>query len=268
MRLYTDSAYYHCTLHQTNRSLPTLLMMHGFMGSGNVFEPLIEKLLTCCNPLTIDLAGHGKTDTPDDAAFYTAERQCKQLHSVLNRINLYPLFIYGYSMGGRLAFQLLTRYPETIAGAIIESAHCGIADKRERSIREALDEERAIEIKSDFRKFTKTWSALPMFKDTPAVMQNVYSNILSSQKPERMAASLRGFGAGVMPPVCERLQYINVPVQLIAGSLDDAYVRRMKHIEKLNPAFSLEVVPSCSHRVHACHPEKWVEILQRNLKAD
>jgi len=240
-------------------------MLHGFMGSARVFQPLIEKLSFFCNPLTIDLAGHGNTQTPPDAELFSAERQTAQLHSLLGRLQLERLCLYGYSMGGRLAFQLMTRYPDHFSGAIIESAHCGITDESERNKRVHADNERANDIQSDFELFIENWKNHELFNNTPAEMEKLYSSIMASQKPDLMVASLRGFGAGVMPPVCDHFKNTGIRLKLISGSLDETYVKRMQEIESLNPHISLDIVEDAGHRVHAGKPKEWLRIVQEFL---
>ena len=265
MRIYTETVNYYCKLHHSYRSFPVLLMLHGFMGSGRVFEPLIPKMSTFCNPLTIDLAGHGKTLTPCDPALFSAERQSEQILSLLNRLHLKPLYIYGYSMGGRLAFQLMARYPELFAGVIIESAHCGIADESERKNRTKTDEERAAAIESDFDEFLNNWNSLPLFDHTSKEMKDLYHHFAESQNPELMAASLRGFGAGNMPPVCEQIKKSQLPVKLIAGSKDKTYVSIMEKISASCSFCTLDTVHDAGHRVHADKPEEWLRIIRKFL---
>ena len=87
------------------------------------------------------------------------------------------------------------------------------------------------------------------------------------QTDDRIASSLRGFGAGAMPPVCHELAKTGIPVQLIAGGKDYTYVKHMKEMESLNPLFSLEIVDGCGHRVHAGKPKEWLHILRQFIKS-
>jgi 2-succinyl-6-hydroxy-2,4-cyclohexadiene-1-carboxylate synthase len=265
MHIFADSINYHCTLHQADKQLPVLLMLHGFLGSARVFNPLIGKLKQFCNPLTIDLAGHGSTQTPALPELFSAMRQSAQLHSLLGRLQLERLIVYGYSMGGRIAVQLLARYPEHFTGAIIESSHCGITDEPERINRIKADDRLAKEIEENFKEFIEKWKNQQLFNHTPANMQALYTSVMASQKPKLMAASLRGFGAGVMPAVCENLRQCHIRLKLISGKADLRYVRKMKKIETLNPLFSLEVVDNADHRVHACQQEEWLNIVRNFL---
>jgi 2-succinyl-6-hydroxy-2,4-cyclohexadiene-1-carboxylate synthase len=262
MKLWADGINYHAVLHQNKPDLPYLVMLHGFMGSGRAFDPLTEPLSHICNPLTIDLAGHGMTRPEGDTKCFTAERQAAQIRSLLNRLQLPNLLAYGYSMGGRLLFQLITRYPGLFQGALIESSHCGITDLQIRSERAACDEQRAAEIETDYPAFLDRWQELTLFKQTPHKAKIRYRKIMETQSPELMAASLREFGAGVMPPVCEKLHQLQMPLYLVAGEFDQKYVTRMAQISELNSLFQAHTVPGAGHRVHADQPVKFKNILK------
>ena len=261
MQFYTDSIYYHATIHQSGYNLPWLLILHGFMGSEEVLEPIIRPLSDFCNPITIDLAGHGKTQTPVRSELFSAERQCNQLHSVIERLQIDNLWLYGYSMGGRLTYQLAAKFPGLFRGVIVESAHCGILDYKERKKRVVTDEEQAQKIEQKFDQFLDEWQKMPLFQHTPKPEKKRYGKIMASQKPELMAASLRGFGAGVMPPVCESFRASKLPACLIAGEYDSKYAERLSDLADTRPDTEFHIISNAGHRVHADQPENMISVL-------
>ncbi len=265
MRLYADGINYYVELHQSNKNKPYLLMLHGFMGSGNAFSHLIAPLSEFCNPLTIDLAGHGKTETPADESLFTTERQINQVLSILNRISFDNLFLYGYSMGGRLAFQLAGNHPEYFKGAIIESAHCGIQDEDERDQRRELDFKRAEKIRTDFKNFLDEWLKMPLFTTDKDDHSEHYFNIMKEQNPKLLSVSLQQFGAGVMPSVCEKLKQIDLPVHLIAGENDKKYVKLLSSTSELNQNFTFHKAPDSGHRVHIDRPKVLLSLIKSTI---
>lgn len=255
MKLYSDRVYYHLELHQSETNLPYLILFHGFMGSGEAFKPLLSELKTFCNPVSIDLIGHGKTETPDVVELFKADRQVQQMTSILDRLKFDRLFAYGYSMGGRLLFHLLTANQNLFAGAFIESSHCGITNREQRKQRVQVDDQRAAEIQSDFSQFLDHWQSLPLFKETDETSRQHYRQIMAKQSPRMMANSLKGFGAGVMPSVCEKLHKLRLPLYLAAGEQDQKYVSQMAEIAELNSHFELLVAKNAGHRVHTDRPD-------------
>lgn len=263
MILIADNISYHCEIHSNDPEKPWLLMLHGFLGTGRSFSHLTEQFQTFCNPVTIDLAGHGKTVTPPDPSFYFAERQREQLVSILRRLSLKPLYIYGYSMGGRLAFQLLKTNSRLFKGAIIESSHCGIRSDQERNSRIDIDRARAADIRTHYREFVTNWMDMPMFLKSSMEQDSPYFNSMFQQNPENMACSLLGFGAGGMPPVCSSLSELSIPMLLIAGELDKTYREKMVAISRLNKNFKFETVKGAAHRVHYDQPDILLNVIYR-----
>lgn len=266
MKLFCKGTYYHLTIHQNKRPLPYLLLFHGFMGSSEAFKPLAGRLLQSCNPVTIDLLGHGSTIAENDPERFTAHRQVKDIVSLLNRLQLPNLFLYGYSMGGRLAQQLAIFEPSRFSGLILESTHCGITERTERDKRAESDKIQAKEIEKNFERFLEHWVSLPLFESPEGASHFNYRPVLSSQKPELMAASLVGFGAGSMPPVCDKLRSLNIPLGMIAGSTDQKYVDKMGKIAQLCPGAIFKIIDTAGHRVHADQPEATAKFITQFLE--
>jgi 2-succinyl-6-hydroxy-2,4-cyclohexadiene-1-carboxylate synthase len=266
MRLYSDSIQYHAEIHSSETGLPHLLLLHGFMGSSEVFSHLIEPLSQFCNPVTIDLAGHGKTETPGDHFLFKTERQVAQMHTILERFSFENLYAYGYSMGGRLLFQLIAHHQNFFKGALIESSHCGIQSEKDRKKRIKSDDSRALSILENYSDFVDQWMELPLFEYASNQQKKDYSTLMKYQNPKLMAASLRGFGAGVMPSVCEKLQNLRLPLYLVAGRSDPKYVKLMTAIAENIENCTLTVVENAGHRVHADQPEKLTQIINSFIK--
>lgn len=266
MIAYTDGIGYYIDYHHNDRRLPVLLMMHGFMGSGEAFSNLADRLSGHCNPLIIDLAGHGRTKTPAKDELFETSRQVNQLCSVLSRFRFRNLIGYGYSMGGRLLIQLAVKHPDLFGGLFIESSHCGLQSEEERTLRRREDEQRARMIETDFHTFVNRWLDLPLFSNTPVDQKEIYRSLMLSQDPELMACSLRGFGTGSMPSVCEELQRMPLPLYLMAGEQDTRYVHRMSEMSENCNESTLHIVRNAGHRAHADCPEEIIKIIKHTLE--
>lgn len=265
MKFYCRDALYYLKIHQQDPYKQNLLLMHGFMGSSDGFAPLAEQLKPICNPITIDLAGHGRTYMPAEPQRFKAPFQVRDLQSILNRLQLDNLWLYGYSMGARLAQNLFLNSPDRFSGLVLESTHCGISDPKQRQHRQAIDEERAQAIESDFDTFICRWINLPLFKSPAGASNFDYKSIIAQQNPESMAASLRGFGAGIAPFVCNRLVSVNKPIALIAGESDEKYVDKMHEMHQLLPDSEMFVAANSGHRAHSDQPEQIVTFLTKFL---
>lgn len=266
MKLYCNGAAYYLKIKERKPGKPDLLLLHGFMGSIEGITPLAERLKSIFNPIIIDLLGHGRSDAVSDSWRYEAATQVVDLKSILSRLRLSNLWLYGYSMGGRLAQNLVLDSPDSFSGLILESTHCGLQDPDEREKRRDLDEQRANEIEENFDLFVEKWASLPLFDSPDEAHDFDYLAIIKKQSPGAMAASLRGFGAGTAPVVCEQIQRLQKPIALIAGKSDEKYVDKMREMHHLFSDSKYFVVPGAGHRVHVDQPEQIKTLLTNFLE--
>lgn len=256
-RIHINGFDYACQFHEQNSSLPYLLMLHGFMGDRRVFSELLNRLTKNCNPITIDLLGHGESDKPVTPENYNEEVQVDHLLTLVNEINKSPLFLYGYSMGGRLALKAAQAAPDLFKGLILESTNPGPVDEKEKSTRRNTDKERAASIKKNFSAFLAEWHTLPLF-DSPAgantELSELYEQIHAEQEPDAMAAVIYGFSPGSMEPVTKKTQNYYHPVLLVVGSEDQKYVAINNKMKRLFPKATLSILRA-GHRVHLDNPD-------------
>lgn len=268
MKLFSGGIDYQATVHQNKKELPYLLMMHGFMGSGEIFLPITDQIKPFCNPVTIDLIGHGKTTGTADPERYRTDKQVGDIKSILDRLRLSPLLMYGYSMGGRLALIVALEHHNLFSGLILESTTCGIKPDTERSERAELDEQRAEAIVKDFSDFLRQWQAKPLFDNKSGLAEDrkSYEKLMMKQNPVYMAASLRGFGSGSMNPVCDRLQSLHLPVLLLAGAEDKKFTGIHRKMENKIPDVTSKTIPGAAHRVHLDQPGRLVKEIKNFIK--
>ncbi len=262
MKLDVNDISYFVHIYQQDETKENLILLHGFMGSGRAFESAIEALQAFCNPITIDLLGHGKTEAASSPGRFQSQKQADDLSVIIQKISNEQIFLHGYSMGGRLALQLAQAKPELLKGLILESTNPGMKNKRERNERKRLDEQRAKKIESNFGTFLEEWKLLPLFRseiDTDEDLKR-YDEIQQQQNPQQMAFSLRGFGTGQMSAI--NLEKIEVPVLLLAGEKDEKYVRIMKGMNRRLPKSRLKIISGARHRVHLDKPDAFVNELK------
>lgn len=263
-----NGARYACHIHQRDTNLPWLLMVHGFMGDHRVFNHLKDELCQSCNPVAVDLLGHGHSSKPTDPNRYHEQQQMDDIVQLIQRLNLSPLFLYGYSMGGRLALKTALKNPKLFHGLILESTTNGIADEEKRKERRKIDKSRARQIEDDYEEFLSRWEEAALFQSFQPVDQHLkkkYDQIHREQNPNTMAASLRGFGTGFMTPETDPITEFNKPVLLIAGSGDEKYVQIYK--QELSPLFSNVHVCfiKAGHRVHLDNPTQLVQEIKNHI---
>lgn len=144
--------------------------------------------------------------------------------------------LLGYSMGGRLALDLLQR--ERFAKAVIISAGLNAPDEARRQ----RDEEWARRFESEeWSSLMRAWNA-----------QDVFGGHVVERREEdfdraELARQLREYSPAVLPP--PQLERIETPVLWIAGERDTKYVEIGKRAVERLPHGELWICPGAGHRV-------------------
>ena len=259
-KIEVNNTEYAVNILQQNQSLPNLVMLHGFMGDHRVFDHVTEKLCQFCNPIGIDLLGHGKSAKPEESGRYREDKQISDLVNIFEKLNLNNFFLLGYSMGGRLALHFSLRNFNFLQGLILESTNCGISDSDERKKRRKIDLKRAESIKQNFEQFLSEWQKLELFQSPLEENESIkrrYNKIQSEQSPHALAASLDGFGTGIMSPICEKLKNVSKPVHLLAGTADQKYQKINRNLVDQFPNATFASIEA-GHRTHVDNPPEFV----------
>ncbi|MBO6524855.1 MAG: 2-succinyl-6-hydroxy-2,4-cyclohexadiene-1-carboxylate synthase [Balneolaceae bacterium] len=263
MNIRVRGISYFIKRHQEKPALPELVLLHGFMGSGELFQELIDSLLSFSNPITIDLLGHGKTEGAELHYRFSSKEQVADLSKLIAEQISKPVFLYGYSMGARLALQLALHRLDLVQGLILESGTFGIEGETEQQARQALDASRADQIIGNFDGFLDDWATKPLFQSSASISElDKVSMIQKKQNNIWMANALLGFGTGTMPCVREELKNLVSPVQLIVGEQDSKFIRINQTMNKEIPDSTLSIVEGANHRVHSDQPEECAKIIK------
>jgi 2-succinyl-6-hydroxy-2,4-cyclohexadiene-1-carboxylate synthase len=160
--------------------------------------------------------------------------------------------LVGYSMGGRLALDLLQR--RRFDAAVIISAGLNAPDDARR----ARDEEWARRFESEqWSSLMNAWNA-----------QEVFAGHVVERREEdfdraELARHLREYSPAVLPP--PRLESIETPVLWAAGERDEKYVDIARAAVKRLPRAELFICPDAGHRVPWEQPERLVARLRTFL---
>lgn len=246
---------------------PPLLLMHGFTGSSESWEPLLPALCEHFRVLAVDLPGHGRTRLPDDVAAYTMPCVVETLAEMLVANDAAPAHVLGYSMGGRVALALAAHAPQLVQRLILESASPGLATREERTARAAADEALADRIEArGIAAFVDEWEKLPLFaaqRALPEAAQQRVRALRLRNDPHGLALSLRGMGTGAQPSLWEALPALRMPVQLIAGRHDAKFVAIARAMAQQIPHASLTIAPDAGHTVHLEAPDAWLRYVTK-----
>ena len=106
----------------------TLVLLHGFLQSLDVWSSYVLSYMNHMRVITIDLPGHGLTDTFCDV--HTMDFMAKIVKDVLADAGVEQCVMVGHSMGGYVALAFAERYPYTLRGLGLINSHA-LADTEE-----------------------------------------------------------------------------------------------------------------------------------------
>ncbi len=193
-----------------------LVLLHGFSGTHRAWDGVLAHLDgERYRALALDLPGHGVlADAPRPITF----EGCAE--SVLARAPE-RFALCGYSLGGRVALHVALAAPARVRRLALVACSPGIEDADERAARSRADRELADELESiPFEEFIERWRTQPLFAGEPPDVGLLARADQRRNRPDALAAVLRGIGAGEMRPLWDRLGELAMPVVVIAGERD------------------------------------------------
>ena len=108
-RMEVDGIQYH---YQIRGQGAPLLLLHGGLGSVDMFAPIMPALAAKRQIIGIDLQGHGRT--PLGSRPISIAAMGADMAVILKKLGYGPVDVMGYSMGAGVAFQLAVQHPQQV----------------------------------------------------------------------------------------------------------------------------------------------------------
>jgi 2-succinyl-6-hydroxy-2,4-cyclohexadiene-1-carboxylate synthase len=242
------------------------LLLHGFTGSKESWQPLADRLAVFQRVIVVDLLGHGESSAPADPVRYQMAQCSADLAKVLDGLQLHEVDLLGYSMGGRLALHFALHHPERVRSLVLESASPGLESEADRQVRRHSDHALAERIeRNGLEEFVNEWERLPLFASQKRLHVEDRRRLREQRlrnRPLGLANSLRGMGTGVQPALWGRLGELQCPVMLIVGELDEKFVAINRRMAAGIADARLEIVSRAGHSVHLEQTEAYYDLIQ------
>jgi pimeloyl-ACP methyl ester carboxylesterase len=200
--------------YETHGSGRPLVLLHGGLGSGEMFGPTLPTLAENHRVIAPDLQGHGRTadiDRPLDVKLMADDIAALIRHLELDRPD-----IFGYSLGGGVALFTARKYPELVRKLVVLSAHA----KREAVYPDMLAQQGQVSAAS-----------VEALKGTP--IYELYQRV--APRPEDFGRLLDKIGAGMAVDFDFRddIRALQVPTMFAAADADMAPPRHYVEIFEL-----------------------------------
>jgi pimeloyl-ACP methyl ester carboxylesterase len=199
---------------ETHGSGRPLILLHGGLGSGEMFGPVIPALAASHRVIVVDLQGHGRTadiDRPIEIPLMADD-----IGALIDHLGLDRPDLVGYSLGGGVALHTAAKYPDKVGRLVAASAYLRP---------DAIDPE----IRAQQGQVSA--AAAEFMKDTP--MYEVYHRV--APRPEDFPRLLDKIGESMAKDFdyTEEVRGLRVPTMIVAADADMAPVSHYVEVFKL-----------------------------------
>jgi pimeloyl-ACP methyl ester carboxylesterase len=193
-----------------------LILLHGGLGSGEMFDPILPALSERHRVITVDLQGHGRTadiDRPIDIRLMADD-----IAALIDHLGLQKPDLVGYSLGGGVAFFTAVKYPQKVGRLVVASANI----RRDAIPPEMLAQQAQV-----------SSAAIEFMKDTP--MYQLYQRV--APRPEDFGHLLDKIGESMSKDFdySEEMRGLQVPTMIVCADADMAppshYVEAFKLLD-------------------------------------
>jgi len=238
---------------------PPLVLVHGLMVSGRMFEHVVVRFAERHRAVVPDLRGHGNSRCLPPP--YTVEQLAADIARLLDHLGIESAAVLGYSQGGAVAQQFALDYPERCERLVLGCTYAfNMATPRERiegfflvNFVRMLGMRRMARLMGSQAKQLGAESAAELLAE---LMAGQDRKLMVAASKAALAFDSRG-----------RLADIKCPTLVIAASDDKAVPAH--HAEMLHngiPGSRLAVVEGAGHTLLWTHPDDFVRLTEDFLR--
>jgi pimeloyl-ACP methyl ester carboxylesterase len=199
---------------ETHGTGQPLILLHGGLGSGEMFGPVLPALTENHQVIVVDLQGHGRTadiDRPLDIRLMADD-----IGALIDHMELDEVDLVGYSLGGGVALQTAARHPAHVRRLVA----CSANTRRDAIYPEILAQQGQVNA-----------AAMEFMKDTP--MYELYQRV--APRPDDFPRLLDKIGAAMAQDFdfTEEVRSLQMPTLIVAADADMAPPSHYVEIFKL-----------------------------------
>jgi len=196
-----------------------LVMILGFVENIFWWHPnLINKLSEKFKVILFDNRGTGRTDKPN--IDYTVKIFVNDTVGLMDALKIEKAHIFGHSMGGKIAQELVLHYPEKVGKLILCSTSCGGPKtvRGSHAARLLMRQYKQYKIFELVNTIIEILLTEEFIQNNPEAVKETYQKIVKNPPPihayRRLINAGRGFNT------YRRLKNINTPTLILHGKKD------------------------------------------------
>ncbi len=237
---------------------PPLLLVHGLMITGEMFEPVIGHFATRHRVIVPDLRGHGRSRGLPSP--YTTAKLAADLSNLLDHLDINSIAVLGYSQGGAIAQQLALDHPKRCNRLVLACTYAyNMATFREKIEGHLVP----ILIRVlGMRRFAEFVIAQGL-KQLSTKSAGWVVGLIADQDSKAMMSAWR---AAMAFDSSRRLAEIKCPTLVVAASNDEAVP--LHHAKMLHDGIAgsqIVVIDGATHALIWMHSDEFVRVVDKFL---
>jgi pimeloyl-ACP methyl ester carboxylesterase len=249
----------HLAYHDSGGDGAPLLLIHGVMVSGAMYEPVLPALTTCYRVIVPDLRGHGHSSTIPGP--YHVEQLAHDLAQLLDNLQIDAVNVLGYSQGGAVAQQFAHDYPKHVHSLILSCTFAYNMHSRREQLEGMISPGlvRILGVRRMGRLAINSGGGLRVPPETTRWLEE----IIAANDTARMVAAIKAMNAF---DGRSWLHQIKCPTLVIAGAEDEAVP--LVHAQMLGlgiPDAQLRMIDGAGHFLIFTHTDVFVQAVEAFL---
>jgi pimeloyl-ACP methyl ester carboxylesterase len=229
---------------------PAVVLVHGTALTQAIWRGFgwVRELQSRHRVITLDLRGHGRSDKPYDEDAYDQALFVGDVLSVMEAVGVDKAHLVGYSLGGRVGFEIAYSHPGRLAslttlGGSPRTGGQGIFDKTFfPGVTDTL-------VARGMQAFVDRWAEQLGRPLDPATEQALLAN-----DPLALAAYMRKTEQDPGVPA-HALSTLPMPLLMVAGTEDPIRVRAAARMQSLLPDMPVRLLDGATHGRTPRHPD-------------
>jgi esterase len=238
-----------------------LILLHGLFGSADNWGIVAKHFSQTYQVISVDLRNHGRSPH-DDSQTYA--EMADDLIDLCNTLNLNHIYLLGHSLGGKVAMQFATQYPERMNKLIVVDMALRAYDDVQTRLIDAM---LAVDL-ATAKTRSEVDEILSHEIDNVKVRQFLLMNLVRDAAHLQWRINLPALKANyplIRQAVCQTAHY-EKPCLFIRGDRSD-YVQD-EDVQQIKARFTNAQFASLptGHWVHAEQPQAFIEVVEQFLE--
>ncbi len=243
---------------ESNSGVPVVFI--NSLGSDlRIWDDVVSKLER--SNLRYDKRGHSLSDAPTGP--YSIHDHANDLHGLLEHLNLERVVIVGISVGGQIALEFSSRFPELVAAAVFCDTGMKIGTAELWNARIDAVRDHGLEHISD--AVMQRWFG-PDFRSDQAATVRGYQNMLERQPTVGYIATCEALRESEMQEAAQAVRDVQVKTLVVCGKGDQSTPVALSQELAQTLETNLELIENAGHLPCIEQPEAFAKILNTFLE--